>query len=149
MITWGQFEAAHPALAAFGAERLGRPPAYLGTVRSDGGPRVHPVTPLAGSGHLFVFMEPASPKGRDLRERGVYALHSAVPDTDGTGGEFFLSGTAALVTDKGLREVAVGAASYSPADRYILFELGVLKAGCNGYGDVVLPSPARWAWPVS
>jgi hypothetical protein len=69
MITWGQFEAAHPALAAFGAERLGRPPAYLGTVRSDGGPRVHPVTPVVGSGHLFVFMEPASPKGRDLRER--------------------------------------------------------------------------------
>jgi hypothetical protein len=145
MSTWEQFEAAHPALAAFGAERLGRPPAYLGTVRSDGAPRVHPVTPVVGAGHLFVFMEPSSPKGRDLRERGVYALHSAVPDTEGTGGEFYLSGTAAVVTDESLRAVAVGAASYSPADRYILFELEVLRAGCNGYGDVALPSPARWS----
>lgn len=149
MSTWGQFEAAHPALAAFGAERLGRPPAYLGTVRSTGAPRVHPVTPVVGAGHLFVFMEPASPKGRDLRERGVYALHSAVPDTDGTGGEFYLSGTAALVTDESLRAVAVSAASYSPADRYILFELSVLAAGCNGYGDVALPEPVRWSAPAA
>jgi len=142
--TWGQFEAAHPALAAFGAERLSRPPAYLGTVRSDGVPRVHPVTPIIGSGHLFVVMEPTSPKGRDLRERGAYALHNAVPDNDGTGGEFYLSGTATLIDDEDLHEVAVRSAGYSPAERYILFELDVIKAACNGYGDVALPSPTRW-----
>jgi hypothetical protein len=89
-------------------------------------------------------MEPASPKGRDLRERGTYALHSGVPDSNGTGGEFCLSGTATLVEDQELRNVAVNAASYSPAERYILFELGITNAACNGYGDVTLPSPTHW-----
>jgi hypothetical protein len=148
MSTWGHFQASHPSLAAFGAELFGRPPAYVATVRPDGSPRVHPVTPIIGAGHLFVFMEPTSPKGRDLRERGAYALHNGVPDTEGTGGEFHVSGTATLVEDEELRREAVNAASYAPADRYILFELGVTEARCNGYGDVTLPSPTRWLNPA-
>src|ERR1700730_11012499 len=144
MSNWGVFRAAHPSLAAFGEERLGGPPAYLATVRSDGTPRVHPVTPITTAGHLFLFMEPTSPKGRDLRERGSYALHSAVPDMQGTGGEFRVSGIATLVEDQDLRAVPVSAARYSPAERYILFELKVTEARCTGYGDATLPSPPRW-----
>jgi hypothetical protein len=144
MTSWGQFEAEHPTLAAFGAELLGKSPAYLGTIRSDGAPRVHPVTPIIGSGHLFLFMEPNSPKARDLRERGAFALHSSVPDNQGTGGEFYLRGSAAVVEDVESRGLAVSAASYAPAARYILFELGVTEARCNGYGDVTLPAPTRW-----
>ena len=141
---WGVFRAAHPSLAAFGVERLGGPPAYLATVRSDGTPRVHPVTPIIGGDHLFLFMEPTSPKGRDLRERGSYSLHSAVPDMQGTGGEFQVSGIANLVEDQELRAVAVSSARYSPADRYVLYELKVTEARSTGYGDVTLPSPPRW-----
>ena len=144
MSSWGELRAAHPTLATFGGERLGGPPAYLATVRSDGRPRVHPVTPIVGDDHLFLFMEPTAPKGRDLRERGSYALHSAVPDMQGTGGEFQVSGIATLVEDEDLRALAVSAARYSPAERYILFELKVTEARCNGYGDVTLPSPPRW-----
>ena len=144
MATWADFDAAHSTLAAFGADRLTHAPAYLATVRSDGTPRVHPVTPIIGDGHLFLFMEPTSPKGRDLQERGTYALHNGVPDNAGTGGEFYLYGRAALVENDTLRSVAVRAANYSPIDRYILFELTVGEARCNGYGDVTLPSPPRW-----
>jgi hypothetical protein len=144
MTTWGRLEAEHPALAALGAELLGKLPAYLGTIRADGAPRVHPVTPIIGFGHLFLFMEPTSPKARDLRERGTFALHSGVPDTHGTGGEFSLRGTATPIEDAELRALAVTAASYSPAARYVLFELGVTEARCNGYGDVTLPAPTRW-----
>lgn len=111
MSTWGEFAAAHPSLAAFGADRLGHPPAYPATVRPDGDPRVYPVTPVIGGDHLFLFMEPTSPKGRDLRQRGSYALHNGVPDTDGTRGEFHLRGTAILVEDKGLRASAISSAS--------------------------------------
>ena len=89
-------------------------------------------------------MEPTSPKGRDLRERGSYALHSAVPDMEGTGGEFKVGGIATLVEDEDLRALAVSSARYTPADRYILFELYITEARCNGYGDVTLPSPPRW-----
>ena len=38
MATWGDLEAAAPDLAAFGAELLLGPPAYLATVRDDGVP---------------------------------------------------------------------------------------------------------------
>ncbi len=103
MSTWGEFAAAHPSLAAFGAGRLRRAPAYLATVTAEGRPRVHPVTPIIGVEHLFLFLEPSSPKGRDLRERGGYALHNAVPDNQGTGGEFYLRGNAILVEDDALR----------------------------------------------
>jgi hypothetical protein len=145
MKTWGELRTVHPSLAAFGAERLGDgPPAYLATVRADGSPRVHPVTPIVAPDHLFLFMEPTSPKGRDLRERGHYSLHNAVPDMHGTGGEFILSGTAIPVEDQELRAQAVSSARYEPAERYILFELHVSEARCTGYGDVTLPSPPRW-----
>jgi hypothetical protein len=142
--SWGVFEAQAPQLAAFGAERLAAAPAYLATLRRVGAPRVHPVAPIVGAGRLFVFMEPTSPKARDLRERGWYALHNGVPDTFGTGGEFFVSGQTTLIDDPELRTLATELASYQPEDRYILFELAIAEARCNGYGDVPLPDPSRW-----
>jgi hypothetical protein len=144
MATWGEFATSVPELAAFGAERLRSAPAYLATMRSDGSPRVHPVTPILAPDDLFLFMEPTSPKGRDLRERGRFAMHNGVPDGSGTGGEFWLFGTALPVDDPVRRAAAADAASYDPADRYVLFELSVEEARCNGYGDVPLPEPRRW-----
>jgi len=138
------FEADAPTLAAFGRGRLSVPPAYLATIRVGGAPRVHPVTPIIGRGRLFVFMEPNSPKGHDLSERRSYALHNGVPDTFGSGGEFWISGQASLVSDPADRNVAAEASSYAPAERYILFELHLDEARCNGYGDVPLPEHTRW-----
>jgi hypothetical protein len=144
VISWGGFKASVPDLAAFGAGRLAGPPSYMATIRDDGRPRVHPVTPIISDTALFVFMEPTSPKGRDLRQRGWYAVHNGVPDMSGTGGEFFLSGKAVFVDDPDIRATAVAAAVYDPAERYILFELRIVEARCNGYGDVTLPEPKRW-----
>lgn len=89
-------------------------------------------------------MEPTSPKGRDLQERGWYALHNGVPDSEGSGGEFYVTGHGRLVDDAAVRAFAARAASYDPADRYVLFELLLSEARCNGYGDVALPSTRRW-----
>jgi hypothetical protein len=144
VVSWEEFRRVEPELAAFGESRLGVGPAYLATLRKSGAPRVHPVTAIIGGGRLFVFMEPTSPKGRDLRERGWYALHNGVPDINGTGGEFSVSGSAAYVDDAASRLVATSAARYEPADRYVLFELGIAEARCNGYGDVALPSRRHW-----
>jgi hypothetical protein len=91
-LTWGAFANEEPELAQFGARRLTAAPEFLATVRSDGYPRVHPVTPIFTADALFLFMEPTSPKGRDLRERGRYSMHNGVADNSGSGGEFFLSG---------------------------------------------------------
>jgi len=144
MASWGDFEAQAPALAAFGADRLTVAAAYLATLRLNGTPRVHPVAPIVGGGRLFVFMEKTSPKARDLRERDWYALHNGVPDTYGSGGGGLVSGQASLLDDISLRTVASEAATYRPEDRYVLFELGINEARCNGYGDITLPDPGRW-----
>ena len=114
MTTWGDFAAAEPELAAFVAERLRAAPSYLATVRASGAPRVHPVTPIFTADGLYLFMEPTSPKGADLRERGWFALHNGVPDNTGTGGEASVSGTGHPVDDAAVRATVVAAASYEP-----------------------------------
>ena len=144
MTTWGAFAAAEPELAAFVAERLQAAPSYLATVRASGAPRVHPVTPIFTAEGLYLFMEPASPKGADLRERGWFALHNGVPDDAGTGGEASVAGTGHPVDAAAERATATAAASYDPADRYVLFELQPTEVRCGGYGDVTLPEPRRW-----
>jgi hypothetical protein len=144
MVTWHDFASVAPELSAFGEQRLHGRVAYLATVRADGGPRVHPVTPIIGQGHLFVFMEPTSPKGHDLRRHGRYALHCSVEDSGGGRGEFFVDGPARLVEDASLRQGAAEASPYSPAERYILFELGVARALSTHYDEDNQPVRQRW-----
>jgi len=144
MTTWGCVSAAEPELAEFVAERLLAAPSYLATIRVGGAPRVHPVTPIVTADGLYVFMEPTSPKAADLRDRGRFALHNGVPDNSGSGGEETVSGTGHPVEDDAVRARVAAAASYSPADRYVLFELRPTEVRCNGYGDVALPDHRRW-----
>lgn len=144
-VSWGEFAEHEPELARFGADRLTASPAYLATVRESGAPRVHPVTPIFTDSGLFLFMEPTSPKGRDLTRRGWFALHNGVPDNAGSGGEFYMSGRGLFVDDRDVWSLVADAAGYAPADRYILFELWVSEARCNGYGDVALPPRQRWS----
>ena len=143
-MSWKALQEADPELAAFGAERFGGGVAYLATVRKDGGPRVHPVTPIVGQGRLFLFMEPTSPKGHDLRRDGRYALHSAVSDASGSSGEFLISGRAVFVEDPDTRSLAVELAPYDPADRYVLFELGVDRVLATVYDEADEPQRRRW-----
>jgi hypothetical protein len=134
-MSWKTLEEKQPELAAFGAERLDGKVAYLATLRKDGSPRVHPMTPIIGQGHFFVFMEPTSPKGHDLRRDGRYAIHCTVSDNSGDSGEFIVSGRARLIDDPELRILAVQLASYSPADRYILFEFDIESAASTVYQE--------------
>ena len=144
-ISWGEFANLEPELARFGAGRLTSAPAYLATVRRSGAPRVHPVTPIFTAFGLYLFMEPTSPKGRDLRERGWFALHSGVPDNAGTGGEFNVSGRGLAIDEPDMWSQVADAAGYTPADRYVLFEFQLSEARCHGYGDVPLPSTQTWS----
>ena len=146
MATWSEFAESAPELAAHGESRFREAEvAYLATTAEDGWPRVHPVTPIIGEGRLFLFTEPTSPKGHDLRRDGRYALHSLVTDQDGGGGEFLVRGRARPDTDPSTRRVAAAAAPYSPADRYILFELDVEEASSTVYEG---KTPVRQRWPT-
>ena len=142
MTGWLEFAQQAPELAEFGQARFQTGVAYLGTVRADGSPRVHPVTPIIG-GQLFLFMEPASPKGKDLQHDARYTLHCAVEDSNGGGGEFYVRGRAALIDDPLIREQAVRAAPYPPQERYILFVLTIEFAFMNRYVDGH-PNSRRW-----
>jgi len=144
-LSWGEFIDVEPDLARFGAERLTAAPAYRATVRNSGAPRVHPVTPIFTSTGLYLFMEPNSPKGRDLRNRGWFAMHNGVPDNAGSGREFHAVGIGVAIEDKGVWAEVAEAASYPPAERYVLFELRFSEARCHGYGDVPLPRTQKWS----
>ena len=134
MTSWKEFSEQAPEFASFGLARFQSGVAYLGTLRPDGGPRVHPVTPIIGE-QLFLFMEPSSPKGKDLQRDTRYTLHCAVENMNGGGGEFYVRGTAALSSDPALREQAARAAAYEPQPEYILFVFSVEFAFMNSYVD--------------
>ena len=148
--SWGRMEAEAPGLAAIGRERFrSHLMAWLATVRRDGSPRLHPVTPsITSDGRLVVFMEPTSPKGRDLRRDGRYAMHCHVPDIIGTAhGEFSITGRAVVERDPAARDIAIESYIASgfpvPLERYILFELLLTRAlGTTGEYDP--PIWLRW-----
>ena len=138
MASWGEFERASPELADFGRELFLSAAAYLATVRRDGSPRVHPVTPVLVGGHLLLRVEPTSPKRHDLRGDGRYALHSTVSDPGGTSGEFLVEGLAVEVEDQAVRALAPPENSYN-----LLFELHVHLAFSTTYQK---DEPHRRLW---
>ena len=145
MVTWKEFQIKRPDLAQFGKERLSTNIAYLGTIRPDGSPRIHPVSPIISPERMFIFMEPTSPKGKDLMRSTTYALHSLVVDANGSNGEFWIHGQAKKIDDEDLRKEAVSAANYVPKDRYILFQLDINEAGSTSYQENGKPIHNYWS----
>lgn len=143
MVSWKELNDKEPELAEFGKERFSTHVAYLGTVQKGDFPRIHPVTPIISSDNLFVFMEPTSPKGKDLNRNHKFFLHSSVTDSNGSNGEFWIKGLGYQVTNSNLRHEATISSSYKPADRYILFQLFIEQAGSTVYNDGD-PSYRRW-----
>jgi hypothetical protein len=106
MLTWMEFEAAQPDLAAAGKRMLYEFDVGLGflaTVRPDGGPRVHPVCPaITDDGLLVLVVE--GPKQRDLLRDGRYALHSETNPPPRHEDGFYVTGEAREVTDPAVKE---------------------------------------------
>ena len=144
-MSWSKLESQAPEIAEFAKERLHNKVAYLATVRKDGSPRIHPFTPIIDEGHFFIFMEPTSPKGHDLRRDPRYAVHCSVTDTSGESGEVIITGKANFIEDSKLRTLAVRICPYKPAERYILFEFDVESATTTEYAE---DGPVRKHWKV-
>ncbi|MFN8412431.1 MAG: hypothetical protein U0Z26_08585 [Anaerolineales bacterium] len=142
MTSWKEFEQQVPDFANFGKARFQNGVAYIGTLRPDGSPRVHPCTPIIGE-QLFLFMEPTSPKGKDLVRDPRYTLHSMVEDSSGGNGEFYVRGLASLTNDPTHRQQAIRASSYTPQERYILYIFSIEFAFMNQYIDGNA-NPLRW-----
>jgi hypothetical protein len=104
MLGWSEFATTQPQLAAACRSlmyQFGVGLAFLGTVRADGGPRVHPMCPLIADRGLFAFLIP-SPKRDDLHRDPRYAMHSFPADENEDA--FYLTGRARLEDDVAVRE---------------------------------------------
>jgi hypothetical protein len=135
MASWSQFSAAEPGLAEAIRgliEQYGPGFGYLATVRPDGGPRVHPVSPVITEEGLFCFVVD-SPKRRDLERDGRYALHS-LPAED-SDDEAYLAGRAYPVTDLARIDRLARRHRAAPDVDWRLFELGVDVAMVARHGN--------------
>ncbi|MDH5313389.1 MAG: hypothetical protein OEW66_06050 [Actinomycetota bacterium] len=94
MGAWAELEVADPSLAAFGRRRFEGKVVFHATLRSDGAPRLHPVSPWFGAGLLLVGFRGHSPKNREVSIDSRYAMHSVMEagDHEGAGGEFLVRG---------------------------------------------------------
>jgi len=134
-------------MAAPGFKRLNRKVAYLATIKKDGSPRLHPVTPFIGNGLLFMFTEPSSPKISDLRRDGRYALHCSVDRREGEPLiEFLVSGVAQVMSNADVRRQAAEEIAASPVvtNDYVMFEFRVDNALLVEYDDEGKRTVRRW-----
>ncbi|WP_347403551.1 pyridoxamine 5'-phosphate oxidase family protein [Solwaraspora sp. WMMD406] len=125
MATWSEFAADEPRLATairLLMQQYGPGLGYLATVRADGGPRVHPVSPVITQHGLFCFIID-SPKRRDLERDGRYALHSFPPEESDD--EAYLAGRAHPVDDVARVARLAGELGASPHVDWRLFEFTV------------------------
>jgi hypothetical protein len=100
MATWQQFREEAPEMVAVADERLRETGLVLvGTLRSDGWPRISPVEPVVMDGVLYLGMMYRSTKALDLRRDSRVLVHSVVSDRGGKEGEVKVYGRARLVDD--------------------------------------------------
>jgi hypothetical protein len=154
VLTWDDFARIEPEFADAGRRlmyQFGVGLAFLATVRSDGGPRVHPMCPLIAESGLFAFLIP-SPKRDDLHRDGRYAMHSFPADANEDA--FSLTGMADLVDDRGQRRALQGQFLEERRlreppkgfDEQELFEFRIercLYTVTTGHGD---PEPRHRIW---
>ena len=152
MATWSDFASAAPEIAAAGVRLLfpqGTGYAFLGTVRKDGGPRLHPICPVLCDGRLYAFIVDMGYKYRDLLRDPRYALHAFPPPAGGE--EFYLTGTTLPVADATVRAwvVASTAGVQGSQPFEALFELGIERVLYTKWEDWATaqtwPSFSKWA----
>ena len=141
MVTWRDFAAAEPELAAAGRSLLhqfGVGLAFLATLRKDGAPRLHPVCPVLSDDHLFVLIAPTSPKRHDLMRDGRYALQTFPQPKPGSD-EFCVAGRAVLVEHPATRAAALRDAKHMADASEILFELWIDRVMHTTWENVLTP----------
>ena len=150
MASWSQFAADEPRLAEairVLIQQYGPGLGYLATVRADGGPRVHPVSPVITNEGLFCFVVD-SPKRRDLESDGRYALHSFPPEDSDD--EAYVAGRARPVIDQDRVDRLAGSLRAAPQVDWRLFEFSVDVAMVTRHRPPYATSPStdRVARPV-
>jgi hypothetical protein len=139
MVTWAEFNAAAPDLAAEGRRLLyrgGHGQALLATVRGADLPRIHPISLGVADGRLYAFIL-KSAKRTDLEQDGRFALHT-LQDPEAPS-EFAIRGRAATVRAEDVRSTVASNWSFEVDETYELFEFSI-EAAVLGLRD----SPDEW-----
>lgn len=146
MVTWAEFEQADPETAGVGRGLLEQHQlAYLATVRADGAPRVHPVSPFIIDGRLFVATPQGSPKAQDQLRDGRYVIHM-LPGKDDA--EFRIRGRARAVTDDATRALVLAEGPHYVKEDDHIFEYDIEQAATAYWEKVGQPGtyPVRQSW---
>jgi hypothetical protein len=146
MATWAELAEAEPEMSALGHRLLEKHHlAYLATVRADGSPRLHPVSPFVVDGRLIVATPRTSPKAQDQLRDGRYVMH-LLPGKDDD--EFRIRGRVRAIIDESdrvrIREVGP---HYVHEDDYY-FEYDIAEAATAYWVNVGQPGtyPVRKRW---
>lgn len=150
MVTWKDFAAAAPELAATGRSLLNQfrvGLAFLATVREDGAPRLHPVCPVLSNDRLFVLITPTSPKRQDLLRDGRYALQT-FPQAKAGSDEFYVAGKALPVEDAATRAAVLRDARHMADASETAFELWIERVMHTRWENVLTPQmrPVQQKW---
>ena len=148
-VHWSEFAAEVPALAEIGRELLWRADQGIAAIlatESPSGPHVAPVCPIfaatSGQVGLYLLVGADTPKHRDLRGGGRYALHAPVGGDDL---EFQIGGCAELVELAEMRAAVLGAIpflSFDPADP--IYELLIERALSVSWAQPGAPRKQVW-----
>jgi len=121
--------------------------AYLGTVRPDGGPRVHAVTPFILAGSVYLGVMPDTPKRRDLDRDGRCVIHTLPGPNDA---EVYLTGRARRLSAEQVEELIRQAPpNIRIARDTYLYEIDLERVNCTTFENLpsgTRPSPTRTRW---
>ena len=144
MATWAELERDDPDLALFGRERIEGHVCFQATLREDGSPRVHPVSPWFGAGLLVVAFRARSPKVREVARDGRYALHTQMASHEGKGGEFLVSGWMERLAN---HHPAANVRPYTASYELAMYAMSIEEAVGTTY-ETGPPTYRRWPEPV-
>jgi hypothetical protein len=120
--------------------------AYLATVRDNGWPRLHPVSPAIVGGKIVLGIIPGTPKLRDLESDGRCVLHGLPGPGDA---EICLTGIARRLPEADVDHlIEIAPPNIRLARDTPLFELDLGRVNCTTYrpgpDDRPVPTKTRW-----
>jgi hypothetical protein len=106
MTTWKEFAAGAPRISGIFARRHAATGnlCLLGTLRSDGYPRISPIEPRIFEDQLWLVGMPGTTKFKDLARDPRFCLHTATVDTEVKEGDAKLWGVVRDEPDRDLRQ---------------------------------------------
>lgn len=151
-MNWTQFAALQPKLASLGQQKLlDRGVVLVGTIRTDGTPRISPVEPFLLDGDLWLSMMWGSTKAADVHRDPRILVHSIVSGRDGGDGEFKIRGRARPEDDHGIQSRYAAAVrdalGWDPVPgRFHLFAVDIDQVSYLQYDDATGDQHAA-LWP--